>query len=68
MLEQLLHPQVLPILRMAAAEFMQRPEFGREFYERTGSFGLEDLSVYLAQAHEVGCLDVPEPALAAAQM
>ncbi len=67
MLEQLLHPQVLPILRMAAAEFMQRPDFGREFYQRTGSFGLEDLSVYLAQAHEVGRLEVPEPALAAAQ-
>ena len=67
MLEQLLHPEVLPILRMAAAEFMQRPELGREFYERTGSFGLEDLSVYLAQAHAEGCLNVPEPGLAAAQ-
>ena len=67
MLEQLLHPQVLPILRMAAAEFMQRPDFGREFYERTGSFGLEDLSVYLNEANREGCLTVPDAALAAAQ-
>ena len=67
MLEQLLHPQVLPILRMAAAEFMQRPDFGREFYERTGSFGLEDLSVYLTEANREGCLTVPDAALAAAQ-
>ena len=67
MLEQLLHPDVLPILRMAAAEFMQRPDLGREFYERTGSFGLEDLSDYLAAAHQEGCLVVTDAAMAAAQ-
>lgn len=67
MLNQLLHPEVLPVLRMAVAEFMQRPDLGRQFYERTGSFGLEDLSVYLAQAHEYGALEVPDASLAAAQ-
>ena len=67
MLHQVLHPEVLPVLRMAAAEFMQRPDLGRQFYERTGSFGLEDLSVYLGQAHEKGCLEVKDAALAAAQ-
>ena len=30
-IEQLWHPDVLPILRMAAAEFMQRPDLGRNF-------------------------------------
>jgi AcrR family transcriptional regulator len=67
MLHQVLHPEVLPVLRMAAAEFMQRPDLGREFYQRTGSFGLEDLSVYLTQAHEKGCLEVPDASLAASQ-
>lgn len=67
MVEQLLDPEVLPVLRMAAAEFMQKPDLGRAFYERTGSFGLEDLSVYLAQAHEGGQLSIDDAPLAASQ-
>ena len=46
---------------------MQRPDFGREFYQRTGSFGVKDLSVYLNEANREGCLTVPDAALAAAQ-
>ena len=67
MLSRLLNPSALKILRMVVAEFLRAPELGKDFFQKTRSLGLDELSDYLAGATEEGLLRVEEPSLAAGQ-
>ena len=67
MLARLLNPNALKILRMVVAEFLRSPELGRDFFQKTRSLGLDELSAYLEGATRAGLMRVEDPALAAGQ-
>ena len=67
MLGRLLDPSALKIVRMVVSEFLRDPDLGRDFFQKTSSLGLDELSTYLSLATERGLLRVEDPDLAAGQ-
>ena len=67
MLGRLLDPSALKIVRMVVSEFLRDPELGRDFFQKTRSLGLDELSTYLSLATERGLLRVEDSDSAAAQ-
>ena len=67
MLGRLLDPSALQIVRMVVSEFLRDPDLGRDFFQKTSSLGLDELSTYLSLATERGLLKVDNPDSAAGQ-
>ena len=67
MLGRLLDPSALKIVRMIVSEFLRDPELGRDFFQKTSSLGLDELSTYLSLATDRGLLHVEDADSAAGQ-
>jgi TetR/AcrR family transcriptional repressor of mexJK operon len=67
LLHFLLSPEVQSILRIVIAESARFPELGAAFLAAGPSAYLARLADWLAAQHRAGCLNVPDPTLAADQ-